>query len=403
MREEERVSDHVEGAGSLKSLSDFEVAKLTALSSVSKALNTSYDLDIVLWSVLEQVMTVMGAERGFIQLTARAGRERVALDRTTEPWRREFLYSQSLVDQCIDGPSPVLMLDACDEAVGSESVKISGIRSVIIQPLLSEEHLLGIIYLDTLMEAGRFQENDLVMLGVIGEMVALAIQRARDSSRLTLKTERVRELQQELASANAGLGDASRETITRLALVCEYRDDYGGNHICRIREYCRLLADELGLPPDAAEELGFASQLHDVGMVAVPDSVLRKEGRLTPGERQVMENHTVIGHGLLADSQSVLIQLGQQIARSHHERWDGNGYPDGRKGDEIPISARIVAVADTFDAIVRRRAYRKTGTLKQAFEAIEEGAGSQFDPRVSEAFLAVRNKIVGLWGKYPDV
>lgn len=398
------VTDVVpENAGSLKSVTESDMVKLTALSSVSKALNTSYDLDIVLWSVLEELMTVMGAERGFIQLTARVGRDRVALDRSQEPWRRDFVYSQSLVDQCVGEARPILMLDASDEPASSESVKITGIRSVMLVPLMREDQLLGLIYLDTLMEAGRFQENDLTVLGVIGEMVALAIQKARDSRRLTLKTERVQELQQELASANAGLGDATRETITRLALVCEYRDDYGGNHICRIREYSRLVADELGLDSEAARELGFASQLHDVGMVAVPDSILRKQGPLTPGERQVMENHTVIGHGLLSDSDIVPVQLGQEIARSHHERWDGKGYPDGLARDEIPISARIVAVADAFDAIVRRRAYRKTGTLKEAFEAVERGAGTQFDPRVAEAFLAVRTKIVGLWGKYPDV
>ena len=386
--------------GALKSLSDSEMTKLTALSSVSKALNTSYELDIILWSVLEQLMTAMGAERGFIQLSSRAGRERVALDRSTDPWRRDFVYSQTLIDQCLEGPTPILMLDAA-EVQGSDSVMVTGIRSVIIQPLLSEGQLMGVVYLDNLMEVGRFKENDLKLLGIIGEMVSLAISRARDSELLDENRERIREIKEELDSAHSGFTPATREAMERMAWACEFRDDPHGNHIRRIRDYCELVARELGLDEDFANELGYASQLHDLGMVSVPDSIVSKAGPFSDEEREIMQRHPKVGAKLLEDCQSVPLQLAQSIARSHHERWDGTGYPDGLQGEDIPIAARIVAVADTFDSI-RQRPHRKNRTLKEAFKTIEEGAGTQFDPRIVDAFLKLRIKVIGVWSKYPD-
>jgi putative two-component system response regulator len=186
---------------------------------------------------------------------------------------------------------------------------------------------------------------------------------------------------------------ARRESIHRLARAAEHRDNETGEHIRRVGRLARLVAEALGKAPEWQERLLEAAPLHDVGKIGIADDILLKEGSLTDGEYKAIKQHTVIGADLLSGGESKLLRMTKQVARHHHERWDGNGYPDGLEGADIPLAARIVNVVDTFDAMTSDRPYRDALPVETAFEEIEDEAGRQFDPRVSAAALDIRNTL----------
>jgi putative two-component system response regulator len=184
--------------------------------------------------------------------------------------------------------------------------------------------------------------------------------------------------------------DAARlKDVKRLALVAEYRDDDTNRHTERVAQATARMAMELGLDRELIWTIGRAAPLHDVGKVAIPDTILLKPGKLTPEEFEVMKSHTTIGGRILADSDFAVIQMGMQIALTHHERWDGSGYPAGLSGEEIPIAGRLLAVADAFDAMSHSRPYKEALPVPDAVNAIRSGSGTQFDPEIVAAFLAL--------------
>jgi response regulator RpfG family c-di-GMP phosphodiesterase len=193
----------------------------------------------------------------------------------------------------------------------------------------------------------------------------------------------------EVRSRTQDLRETELEIIQRLGQAVESRDEETGDHIGRIGSLCRRLALAAGLSVDEAELLERASAMHDVGKIAIPDHVLRKPGPLDREERATMERHTVIGAELLAGSRSPLVQAAEVIARSHHERWDGTGYPAGLAGEEIPLAGRICAICDVFDALVSNRPYKAAWPVEDALAEIRRQGGRQFDPRLTELFLAL--------------
>jgi HD-GYP domain-containing protein (c-di-GMP phosphodiesterase class II) len=174
----------------------------------------------------------------------------------------------------------------------------------------------------------------------------------------------------------------------RLAATTEARYLSMATHVDRMSRYVEVIARRLGLDDLAARLLRGAAKLHDAGKIAIPDRILLKPGPLTPTERSVIELHTVIGHEFLRSTGSDLLDVAAVIALSHHERWDGTGYPHGRVREEIPISGRIAAVADVFDSLTRDRPYRPALTVDRALRVIEAERGKQFDPYVVDAFFA---------------
>lgn len=174
------------------------------------------------------------------------------------------------------------------------------------------------------------------------------------------------------------------EAVQRLSRVMEYRDEETGGHTDRMSRYAALLAHRLGLDP---ESIRLASPMHDVGKVAIPDSILLKPGPLTPDERLAMERHTEIGHEILSGSSSALLELAATIALTHHERYDGTGYPRGLAGAAIPIEGQLTAVADVFDALTSDRPYRDAFGLDQAMRIMREGRGRHFAPHLVDVFL----------------
>lgn len=208
--------------------------------------------------------------------------------------------------------------------------------------------------------------------------------------------DRAAHLASEVAAATRKLGEREEEIILRLALAVEYRDNDTGEHTLRVARYSRVIAEQLGLPARLCRDIYLAAPLHDVGKVAIPDNILLKPGRLTDDEMAVIRTHATIGERILADSGCELIQLGAQIAAGHHERWDGAGYPNGLKADEIPVAARVVAVADVFDALTTRRPYKEPMPIEVARSYLVENKGRQFDPACVEAFLSRWDEVVGI-------
>jgi putative two-component system response regulator len=200
--------------------------------------------------------------------------------------------------------------------------------------------------------------------------------------------DRVSWLAEEVAKATREITEREEEIIYRLSRAAEYRDSETGSHIARMAQYCLIIAEGLGLEPDVCRTLFLAAPMHDIGKIAVVDSILLKPGRLTPEEREVMEQHTLHGHRILADSKSPLIAMAAEIAVSHHERWDGAGYPNRLSGEDIPLSGRIAAIADVFDALTSKRPYKEAWSPDAARAFIEQASGTHFDPKCVAALLA---------------
>jgi CheY-like chemotaxis protein len=193
----------------------------------------------------------------------------------------------------------------------------------------------------------------------------------------------------ELKRALSELEIAQAETVRRLSMAVEFRDEDTGAHIERIGRFSTLLAEHVGMDTDFCATLTHAAPLHDVGKVAIPDAILLKPGKLTAEERAIVETHAEEGHRLLRGSSSSILDLAATIALSHHEKWDGSGYPRGVTGEAIPIEGRIVAVADVFDALTSDRVYRKAFTVEEAVEMMLEQRGQHFDPVLLDAFMEV--------------
>ena len=193
----------------------------------------------------------------------------------------------------------------------------------------------------------------------------------------------------ELKDALTELEIAQAETVRRLSMAVEFRDEDTGAHIERIGRFSTLLAEQIGMDADFCARLSYAAPLHDVGKVAIPDSILLKPGPLTPAERAIVETHAEEGHRLVRGSSSSILDMAATIALSHQEKWDGSGYPRGLVGEEIPIEGRIVAVADVFDALTSDRVYRKAFTVEEAVKMMREERGHHFDPMVLDAFMEV--------------
>ncbi|WP_346926449.1 HD domain-containing phosphohydrolase [uncultured Arthrobacter sp.] len=179
-----------------------------------------------------------------------------------------------------------------------------------------------------------------------------------------------------------------KETLLRLAKAGEYRDENTGAHLMRLAHLSRCIAERLGRPAAECEAIELAAPLHDIGKIGIPDALLRKPDVLTPEERRIMESHTVIGYEILKGSRSIYLQMGAQIALSHHERYDGGGYPHGLRGEDIPLAARIVAVADVFDALASDRPYKESWPVAKTIAYLKEHRGTRLDPDCVDAFLS---------------
>jgi putative two-component system response regulator len=254
---------------------------------------------------------------------------------------------------------PILMLTGDSSSEALHRALSLGARDFVTKPFASREVLLRI---RNLLEP-RFMHLEL----------------QQTNQRLE---ERVRERTRELDLVRL-------EVLERLARAAEFRDDATGEHTRRVGKVAGLLAEAHGMGRAEVELIERAAPLHDLGKIGIPDQILLKAGKLSPEEFEVMKRHAAIGAAILSGGQSPLVAMAEEIARSHHERWDGSGYPAGLVRDAIPLPARIVAIADVFDALSHDRPYRAAWPVRQVVSAIQNDAGQQFDPQLTEAFLSL--------------
>ncbi len=209
-------------------------------------------------------------------------------------------------------------------------------------------------------------------------------------------------LSSEVRKATEVILQRERDTVFRLCKAAEFRDPETGAHILRMAHYSQLIAKKLGLPPDEQELLLEAAPMHDIGKVGITDNILLKPGRLDAAEFEIMKQHAAFGYELLKNSNSRVLQAGAEIALGHHEKYDGSGYPQGLKGEAIPIFSRIVAVADVFDALTSERPYKKAWSLEQAVDFLNAGSGTHFDPQCVQAFLDGFDDVLAIRDRYQE-
>ena len=285
-----------------------------------------------------------------------------------------------------DAYVPILVLTANDDQDVRNKALTAGAKDLIMKPLDAIELIARA---ENLLEAR-----------------SLHVQ-LRDEKKLLEMTveERTRELRTtvtQLKETQIELHLSRGETIHRLSLAAEFRDDETARHIERMGLYCELLSKRIGFDDERAEMMRLAGEMHDVGKIGIPDSILLKPGKLTDDERRTMQGHAEIGYDILAGSRSELLMVAATIALTHHERLDGRGYPRRLKGDQVPLEGRIAAIADVFDALTTDRIYRRAFPLDKAIAMMTEESGSHFDPDLLDIFLESMDDVLTIMRQHPD-
>jgi putative two-component system response regulator len=308
---------------------------------------------------------------------ARAGYS--AVEMLTEPL--------DVVERCAEAPPDLLLLDwHMPGRSGAEILEEIAFltEEPVWMPVLV---LTADIAPDTKRRALSLGARDFLTKPIDVPEVLLRVRNLLQTRYLRLELERTNDLLHErVLQRTRELEDAKLEMLDRLALAAEYRDDATGQHADRIGRTSELLALAMGVDAAEAALIGHAARLHDIGKIGIADDLLLKPGKYTAAEVAAMELHPSIGARILSGSTNELLMLAEQIALTHHERWDGRGYPLGLAGEAIPIPGRIVTVADVFDALTHRRPYKEAWPIPVAVREILGEAGTKFDPRVTEAF-----------------
>ena len=338
----------------------------------------------LLHSILNDAVAVLDAQRGAIVL-AEGPENRLKLKALVtgrgEPRAiaagREgvgrFQFSQSLASRCVSRGESILChkVDEDPELAMAKSIAEGAMASVLCVLLRTPRKRLGVLHLDRSPWQKPFTMDDLHLADALAANVTAGIECAQ-----LVKKQR----------------DLFLDTITVLAQAVEMKDEYTGGHTLRVSTYSILLAQELNMPLTDVELIRIGTPLHDIGKISVPDAILRKPDRLTPEEFEIMKTHTVKGAEIVSTVPDLRPII--PIVRSHHERWDGRGYPDGLGGEAISPLARVVALADAFDAMTSDRPYRKGMPPAIAFAEIEKQIGRQFDPAFAAAFLGMQDTIL---------
>ncbi|MFH1738609.1 MAG: HD domain-containing phosphohydrolase [bacterium] len=257
--------------------------------------------------------------------------------------------------------------------------------------------LTGVQELNTAVYCLKLGAYDYLTKPINTTGLLVSVSRALERRSFLIREKHYTEtLEKEVKKKTRALELTQKEIIYRLAIAAEHRDEDTWEHLFRIAASSHILSQRLGLPRKFCEMVHTVSPLHDIGKIGIPDSVLLKPARLTHDEYELMKRHSLIGENILNNSESELIQTACEIALSHHEWYDGRGYPHGIKGEDIPLAARIVAVADVFDALTSKRPYKEAWSVEKAVELISEERETHFDPDVVDAFVQDIDEISAL-------
>ena len=268
---------------------------------------------------------------------------------------------------------PILVLTAQQSREFSQQALDGGASDFVTKPFHTSELLSRVRNLLRMHLANKFYRNQ------------------KD-----VQEERVWEATSELREANDELSNSHLYLVHSLARASEYKDNETGNHIIRVGKMARLLGESIGLDQQTLEFIEQAATMHDVGKIGIPDYVILKPGKFEPEEWEIMKTHSGIGAKILSEGDSPFLKMATEIALTHHEKWDGKGYPAGLKGENIPLTGRITAVVDVFDALLSKRPYDDPWEVDKAVEFIQKGAGSHFDPKLVEHFMKLVPKMVAI-------
>ncbi|MDA8242638.1 MAG: HD domain-containing protein [Elusimicrobia bacterium] len=354
--------------------------RLRLLVNFGGVVSKETNLTRLLHIIAEQVKTILGCDRGSVFILDRQTNElwsKVALGLQHTEIRVPF--GKGIAGHVAATGSILNIKDAYEDNRFNHDIdRLTGYRtrSILAVPLKNVSgHIIGVFEAVNKLNSS-FNADDEGILQLIGSLAASAIENAQ---------------------LYESLSRSQLETIYRLAVTAEYRDQQDtAVHLRHISEYSALIAQGLGLPEREAENLRYASPLHDIGKVGIPDSILLKPGKLTAEEFEEMKKHTIYGAKILSNTESHLLQIACKVAASHHERFDGTGYPARLKGEQIPVYARIVSVADVFDALCAQRVYKPKWDPQKAREYILEESGKAFDPDVTKAFDGIFGEILKL-------
>lgn len=331
-------------------------------------------LDELLQSILEDAVNVLDAQRAALLLAdPLTGQLQFRAMVTRNPaLQSRRSYSGTLTDRCYRQGESLLCSDVRleTELISASSIAHGAMASIISALLRSPRNRLGVLHLDRSPYQDPFTEADFFLADALAASVSVGIESA-------LMVERQR--------------DQFIQTVTALARTVELRDEYTANHTQRVTDYALMLAEELNLTNQERHQIQIGAPLHDIGKIGVADSILNKPGRLTADEFEVMKSHTLKGAAILETIPALSPMI--PIVRHHHEKWDGSGYPDGLRADGIARAARVVAVADAFDAMTSNRPYRTAMPVDKAILELTTHAGAHFDPLVVQAFLTLRPRI----------
>ena len=347
--------------------------KLITVYKVGNLINSIENPEELYNTLMDTISDVVKPERSFLLLKDLQTDEItpvVARYESDAENEERLPLSQTIVQDCVTKGQHVLCPDAMmDERFNTgDSIFINKIRSVMCVPLESQKQILGAIYVDSSESGGEYTERDLELLSAIGRQAGISIERAN----------LIHELE-ELAVWS----------IMTLVAAIEAKDEYTRGHSERVASFSVQIAEELGLGDRMIENIRLGGLLHDVGKIGVPEAVLLKPGRLTEEEFELIKLHPETGAYIIGQIDNPRLKCPTDIARHHHERWDGRGYPDGLEGDEISLPARIVSVADAYDAMSTARPYREPHAKEFIARQLLSGMATQFDPRAAKAFLKI--------------
>ena len=346
---------------------------LATIYKIGNLLNAEHDLDRLLDVILGAILDVVPADRAYLlthddgkRLTVRAWRTRNLVQGAADHG-----FSRTVASESFQKGLSILTYDAqTDERFKDQkSVVDAKIRTVICVPVQTSEKIIGVIYLDTLAHAQPLTRQDLDLISAVGLQAGAAIQRAR-------LTEEVRYL--------------LLDTVSALVAAVEAKDAYTKGHSERVAAIAVKLSRHMNLPPQTVQVVHLGGLLHDIGKIGVAENVLNKPAALTGSEWKVIHNHPEEGAKIVRKVRNMNEVV--RAIRYHHEDWAGTGYPEGLKGEQIPLTARLLAVADGFDAMTSPRSYRPAMSERQALEEVRNWAGRRYDPRIVETFLDLHAK-----------
>jgi len=295
-----------------------------------------------------------------------------------------FEVTERIRQDPIHGDLPIIMVTGLDGQRDRLRAVEVGVNDFLTKPFDTAELMLRSRWLLRMKDSIDALKQHHLQLEATVEQRTVALRRALEE---TAEAQRLTEA-------------AHLDTIRRLVLAAEYKDRGTAAHIERIGRYSELLAEKLNLTPRQIEVIRHASPLHDTGKIGVPDAILLKPGKLTEAEWALMKDHTTMGARILRGSPSEILQVGKRIALSHHERWDGRGYPNGLAGESIPLEGRICAVSDFFDALTTDRSYRAALENDLVYEMMRSESGKHFDPTILDRFLSNRNEVEAIQRRY---